>query len=139
MIYGACILVRAASATSTWVLGVTRKDDQDDFGLPGGKVEPGETPLQAAIRELEEEVGLKIRPDAKAALIYVSEKPTITYEVKINDIIGVIPPPGQYAPGKEAGSIFGWVEPEVLTMGTFGKYNKALLRYIGIIKLNGWK
>lgn len=37
---------------------------QDDFmpgkwGLPGGKIEPGETPEQGALRELEEETGLK--------------------------------------------------------------------------------
>jgi 8-oxo-dGTP diphosphatase len=30
------------------------------FGLPGGKVEPGETPVQAAVREDAEETGLSV-------------------------------------------------------------------------------
>lgn len=34
------------------------------WGIPTGKLEPGETPRQAIIRELAEEVGLHVPPDA---------------------------------------------------------------------------
>ena len=34
------------------------------WALPGGRLDPGETPLQAALREMEEEVGLSLTPDA---------------------------------------------------------------------------
>jgi 8-oxo-dGTP pyrophosphatase MutT (NUDIX family) len=40
------------------VLAVSRRDDPGLFGLPGGKVDPGEEPIQAASRELSEETGL---------------------------------------------------------------------------------
>lgn len=34
------------------------------WALPGGRLDPGETPEQSALRELEEEVGLALGPDA---------------------------------------------------------------------------
>lgn len=41
------------------VLAVSRKDNHNDFGLPGGKVDPRDLSLKmAATRELEEETGL---------------------------------------------------------------------------------
>ncbi|MGA8256628.1 MAG: precorrin-6y C5,15-methyltransferase (decarboxylating) subunit CbiE [Nocardioides sp.] len=37
-----------------------RKRGTGAFMLPGGKIEPGETPAQTAVREIEEEVGLRL-------------------------------------------------------------------------------
>jgi len=40
---------------------VSRKDDHNNFGLVGGKVDEGETYEEAAIRETKEETGLTIK------------------------------------------------------------------------------
>lgn len=42
-------------------LGMRRHAGQ--WALPGGRLEPGEDPLTAALRELDEELGLRLGPD----------------------------------------------------------------------------
>ena len=42
------------------ILGISRRNDKTKFGLPGGKLEDGETPWQAAIRETKEETDVTV-------------------------------------------------------------------------------
>jgi 8-oxo-dGTP pyrophosphatase MutT (NUDIX family) len=42
---------------------LVRKRGTGIFMQPGGKIEPGENPLQALVRELKEEIGLDIDPE----------------------------------------------------------------------------
>jgi 8-oxo-dGTP diphosphatase len=43
-------------------LAVSRRDDPTKWGLPGGKVDPGESSQSAAIREAAEETGVLVYP-----------------------------------------------------------------------------
>ncbi len=65
----------ASGQLEVWVQ--TRTDDGAYHGMlefPGGGIEAGETPLQAAVREVEEEVGIKIDPSKGRVMgIYTNE------------------------------------------------------------------
>ncbi len=64
-LFAVVIFVQSSKGT----LLVSRRNRPDDFGFPGGKIDPGERPIDAARRELKEETGL----DAlDLRLIYVS-------------------------------------------------------------------
>ena len=51
------VVAAALVQNATGELLLVRKRGTDSFMLPGGKIEPGETPLQALARELREELG----------------------------------------------------------------------------------
>jgi 8-oxo-dGTP diphosphatase len=57
------------------VLIAQRPDGKSMAGLwefPGGKVEPGELPEQSLIRELQEELGITVKPECLAPLTFAS-------------------------------------------------------------------
>jgi 8-oxo-dGTP diphosphatase len=54
------------------------------YGLPSGKVEVGESMVNAALREAEEEIGIKIKKDDLRAVIVVDRAAAKTDEVGAN-------------------------------------------------------
>lgn len=115
----ACCLVFGGDGT---VLAVSRKDDPTAFGLPGGKVDPGETPERAATRELEEETGLLA---LSARLVYVRHDASgFTTSTFVCDVAGDLDT-------DEAG-VVRWVRPSALFDGPFGDYNRKLWARLGL-------
>ncbi len=71
LLVAACALVDADGR----VLIAQRPQGKSMAGLwefPGGKVEPGETPEQSLIRELQEELGVTTKPACLAPLTFAS-------------------------------------------------------------------
>lgn len=108
------------------ILAVSRKDNPNDFGLPGGKVDPGETPEEALVREIYEETGLRVihyqhvfvARDAVYKDRYCSTYQILTWQGSIHTA--------------ESG-VVQWVKPEVLTnpaTASFHTYNVSLLAHL---------
>jgi 8-oxo-dGTP pyrophosphatase MutT (NUDIX family) len=104
-------------------LGVTRKDDPNAWGLPGGKIDPGELPYEAAQRELFEETGLTSQGMYRVFNHPCRANPTktgktyqvVTYCATVSGEISTT----------EAGKV-GWVNRDTLLAGPFGEYNRNL-------------
>lgn len=100
------------------ILSVSRKDDPNAKGLVGGKVDVGETFLQAAVRECYEETGLEAfglipvfsRIDGDFfAIVYLAQWKGEIHKTS----------------EKESG-VVEWVSWDELKTGPFGVYNAAL-------------
>jgi 8-oxo-dGTP pyrophosphatase MutT (NUDIX family) len=121
----ACIYIKKDGK----ILAVSRRNNLNKFGLPGGKLDHGEYYKEAAVRELKEETGIEIDPvclDTVHVGTCEGEYWCVTYIAEpINDQEIKFP---QELKG-DAGTV-AWVDPEILYSGPFGEYNKQVSKAV---------
>ena len=109
-----CLIVKRPDGK---LLSVSRGSDVYDLNLPGGGIEPGETPEEAARRELREETGLTA---GEMVEVYVGpSRSKICVAFEVLDYMGKVR-------GSEEG-FAKWSEPEELLRGTFGDFFRTLI------------
>ena len=107
------------------ILSVARRGTTDQWGLVGGKVDPeDESFALAAVRELEEETGLKVSPN-DISLLFTREclgetdYVTHTFQLDSKHI------PDNFEFKGDAGPV-KWATKQDLLNGPFAIYNKSL-------------
>lgn len=115
----ACVLV---CTDDGMVLAVSRKNDPYDFGLPGGKVDQGESPKEAAARELAEETGLVA---TRLRQVFKEFDGSYCCYTFVGDVSGSI--------NTDEEGVVRWVHPDVLLSSSrFAPYNRKLFKHVGI-------
>jgi 8-oxo-dGTP pyrophosphatase MutT (NUDIX family) len=111
-------------------LAVSRRNDTTRWGLPGGKVDPDESSLQAIRREVQEETGLELWPSLLEPL-FVAVCPgkgaDDTYWVTTYLWVGAAPTEADMK--AEDGLVLRWLPEAALTDRTvspFASYNKGV-------------
>lgn len=103
------------------VLASHRRDNPNSWGLIGGKIDAGETPLQAMIRETIEETGftadfeyLDLRFDGDYHVhVFIGNNPIKSFE--------------------DDEGMWKWVGPDEICKGDFADFNLKLLTDLGLV------
>ncbi|MBG0830144.1 CoA pyrophosphatase [Planomonospora sp. ID67723] len=93
-----CVVEHAGVPSVIVIKRAYRGRNAGQWALPGGRLDPGETPLRAALRELHEEIGLVAAPDA--ALGRLDDFPAAS-RFTITPLVVAVADPGPLAPSAD--------------------------------------
>jgi 8-oxo-dGTP diphosphatase len=106
-------------------LAIAHRPRYDDWSFPKGKLDPGETWEQAALREVEEEIGLRCRLGAELS--------PVSYDVekgrKVVRYWLMTPESGEFSPNEEVDEV-RWLPPAEATELLSYERDRALVREV---------
>lgn len=116
------------------VLAVSRRGAYANLGLPGGKIDLGETPREAAVRELYEETGLEPR-SVSVFPVFIGEDRSEGRTVFVVTCYEAIIDPRTVPRATEPDTWVGFVHLFRLLdeRCTFHAYNRALFQHLRLI------
>ena len=107
-------------------IAIAHRPRYDDWSFPKGKLDPGETWEQAALREVEEEIGVRCRLG--------EELPPVEYDVekghKVVRYWLMEPESGAFAPNEEVDEV-RWLSPAEAEQLLTYDHDRALVREAG--------
>jgi 8-oxo-dGTP diphosphatase len=107
------------------LLGVSRKDNHTLFGLPGGKVDVGETLYEGLIREVKEETGLDV--NSAIPIFFREDGDFVAVVYLVTDYSGEV--------STTERGVVKWITFEDLKHGAFSEYNTMLEEHLKFINI----
>lgn len=121
-VFCAMVLVKS----NGFYLGVSRKDDHNDIGMPGGKSDPGETPQECALRETMEETGYTVKIlDVPPYIATGLRRTCVTY-------LAEIVPTARRAVSEKETALVGMFPKQAFLDGFSGEYNEPMFKHFGL-------
>ena len=117
-------VVRRRSKNGNRQYALVHRPRYDDWSIPKGKVDPGETDEQAALREVEEETGMRAEPSVELSSVSYRDRKGRT---KLVRYWLMRPLEGEFAPGSEVDEL-RWLEPEAATELLSYEHDAGLVR-----------
>ncbi|MFC3987753.1 NUDIX domain-containing protein [Actinoplanes siamensis] len=117
------------------LLLVRHAGHRDGWAVPGGAVDIGESPARAAVREIQEETGLRIGSprllDVLGGADYEVTYPNGDRVAYVTAVYQAGVAGGRPVPDQEEISELGWFSPAQLPGADLNRFSRALLRATG--------